>query len=34
MIIDDGSYANFASTTLVRKLSLNTTKFHRPYKLQ
>jgi len=34
MIIDNGSYANIASTILVRKLSLKTIKHERPYRFQ
>jgi hypothetical protein len=34
MIIDSESYANVASTKLVRKLSLNVIKHERSYKLQ
>ena len=33
IIIDDGSCANMASTTLVEKLNLPTLKHSRPYKL-
>jgi len=33
MIIDDASYANVVNTTLVRKLNLNITKHHQPYRL-
>ena len=34
MIIDGGSCTNVASTTLVEKLGLSTSKHPRPYKLQ
>ena len=34
VVIDEGSYTNAASTELVEKLSLPTTKHPRPYKLQ
>jgi hypothetical protein len=34
MIIDSKSYANVASTELVRKLSLNIIKHERSYRLQ
>ena len=34
MIVDGGSCTNVASTTLVEKLNLQTTKHPRPYKLQ
>jgi hypothetical protein len=34
MIIDGGSCANVASTTVVRKLNLNTMKHPKPYRLQ
>ncbi|XP_059289384.1 uncharacterized protein LOC132042895, partial [Lycium ferocissimum] len=34
MIIDSGSYANVASTTLVDFLKLSTTRYEHPYKLQ
>jgi hypothetical protein len=34
MIINVGSCANIASTTLVEKLNLPTSKNHKPYKLQ
>ena len=34
MIIDGGSCTNVASTTLIEKLNLHTTKHPRPYKLQ
>jgi hypothetical protein len=34
MIIDSRSCANVASTTLVRKLNLNTIKNKKPYRLQ
>jgi len=34
MIIDNSSCTNIASSTLVRKLSLNTSKHAKPYKLQ
>ena len=34
VIIDGGSYTNVASTTLVKKLNLATTKHPHPYKLQ
>ena len=34
MIADSGSYTNVASTLLVEKLKLPTTKHPRPYKLQ
>jgi hypothetical protein len=33
IIINDESCVNVNSTTLVRKLSLNTTKQYRPYRL-
>ena len=33
MVIDEGSCTNVASTELVEKLSLPTTKHPRPYKL-
>jgi hypothetical protein len=34
MIIDNSSCTNIASSTLVRKLNLNTSKHAKPYKLQ
>jgi len=34
MIIDGGSCANIASTTLVRMLNLSTIKHYKPYKIQ
>ena len=34
LVIDEGSYTNVASTTMVEKLALPTTKHPRPYKLQ
>jgi hypothetical protein len=34
MIINVGSFANIASTTLVEKLNLPTSKNHKSYKLQ
>ena len=34
MIIDNSSCINIASSTLVRKLNLNTSKHNKPYKLQ
>ena len=34
MIIDNGRCTNIASSTLVRKLNLNTSKHVKPYKLQ
>jgi hypothetical protein len=34
MIIDYGNYDNISSTTLVRKLSINIVKHHKPYILQ
>ena len=34
MIIDNSSCTNIASSTLVRKLNLNTSKHNKPYKLQ
>ena len=34
MIIDGGSFTNVASTTLVEKLGMSTSKHPRPYKLQ
>ena len=34
MINDEGSYTNVASTTLVEKLGMPTSKHPRPYKLQ
>jgi hypothetical protein len=34
MIIDGGSYANIASTTLVQMLNLSTVKHYKPYKVQ
>jgi hypothetical protein len=34
MIIDDRSCDNVVRTALVRTLSLNTTKHHKPYRLQ
>ena len=33
MIINNGSYNNVTSLTLVRKLNLNTSKYAKPYKL-
>lgn len=34
MIIDGGSYANVASSTMVKKIGLETKKHPHPYKLQ
>jgi hypothetical protein len=34
MILDNSSYTNVASSTLVRKLNLNTSKHDKPYKFQ
>jgi hypothetical protein len=34
MIIDEGSCANVASNTLMKKLNLSCIKHPRPYKLQ
>ena len=34
MIIDSGNYVNVASTTLARRLSLDTIKHEKPYRLQ
>ena len=34
VIVNGGSYTNIASTKLVKKLSLYTTKHHIPYKLE
>ena len=34
VIIDGGSYTNVASTTMVEKLGMPTSKHPRPYKLQ
>jgi hypothetical protein len=34
MIIDGGSCANIASTTLVRMLNLSIVKHYKPYKVQ